>query len=314
MFREASPEERKLFYHEEWGADRLPDYIVKSLKNREFAFDYDGEGPKDRYRSFVSLTQLEGQIVASKPYAAYTSVSLYEEPQKRRGWLSAELVFDIDAKDLPARSCSCSEGEVCERCLQDAKEYVLRFTEDLKDIFALRDINFVYSGRGYHLRVQDREVVGLSSQERAELLDYISGNVVPEDLRGRGYPSIFRARATGVLPFLGLDQLREMGLTKPKAEKLQEELPSLLPELKRGDFSRVRRLLKEKKNYTAFLEGLSKVNASMVDARVTVDIKRILRLPTSLHSKVSMVCTPVRDLESFDPLKHAVPRFARERD
>ncbi len=312
LLREATPEERKRYYLEEWGASKLPEYITETLTMREFAFDYNGEGPKDRYRSFVSVTQLEGHIVGSQPYAAYSSVSFYREPQKREGWLKAELVFDIDAKDLPVRSCSCSQGEVCEVCLREAKEFVLTISDTLRETFSLKDINFVYSGRGYHIRVLDKEALNLGSQERAELLDYIAGNVIPEkeELKG-GYPEIFRRRAVRILPLLSTPVLKELGLPPAKAEKLLANLSEVLPELERGSFRKVKKLLK--KDYSTFLEALRKINAGMLDARVTVDVKRILRLPSSLHSKVSMICTPVKNIESFDPFKEAVPKFVWER-
>ncbi|MDK2854743.1 MAG: primase small subunit, partial [Thermococcaceae archaeon] len=53
------------------------------------------------------------------------------------------------------------------------------------------------------------------------------------------------------------------------------------------------------------------------DGRVTVDVKRILRLPSSLHSKVGLIATYIgnseRELESFNPFKDAVPKF-REKE
>jgi len=52
----------------------------------------------------------------------------------------------------------------------------------------------------------------------------------------------------------------------------------------------------------------------LVDAKVTIDLKRILRLPTSLHSMVSMKCMEVKNIESFDPFKEAVPKFVSERE
>ncbi|HEC88087.1 MAG TPA: DNA primase catalytic subunit PriS, partial [Thermoplasmata archaeon] len=51
------------------------------------------------------------------------------------------------------------------------------------------------------------------------------------------------------------------------------------------------------------------INAGLADGKVTIDTKRILRLPSSLHSKVSMICKLVKNWESFDPLKEAVPKF-----
>ena len=42
-------------------------------------------------------------------------------------------------------------------------------------------------------------------------------------------------------------------------------------------------------------------------------LKRILRLPSSLHSKVSMKCMDVKNRENFDPFDKAVPKFVYER-
>jgi DNA primase small subunit len=52
---------------------------------------------------------------------------------------------------------------------------------------------------------------------------------------------------------------------------------------------------------------------NLMDAKVTVDTKRILRLPSSLHSKISRKCTHVEDLKNFEPEKEAVPEFAKEK-
>ncbi|MGZ7120201.1 MAG: DNA primase catalytic subunit PriS, partial [Methanobacterium sp.] len=47
--------------------------------------------------------------------------------------------------------------------------------------------------------------------------------------------------------------------------------------------------------------------------KVTIDLKRILRLPSSLHSMVSMKCMEVKNIDSFDPFKDAVPKFVLEK-
>jgi DNA primase small subunit len=52
----------------------------------------------------------------------------------------------------------------------------------------------------------------------------------------------------------------------------------------------------------------------LVDAKVSIDLKRILRLPSSLHSGVSMKSTLIKNLETFDPFQDAVPKFVYERD
>ncbi|MEE8359072.1 MAG: DNA primase small subunit domain-containing protein, partial [Candidatus Hydrothermarchaeales archaeon] len=154
MFKEATPAERRIYYNEEWKPSDVPSFLRDSITYREFGFDHDGSGPRDRYNPFKDLNQLESFLKRRSPFAVYSSVSYYEEPSNRNGYQKAELVFDIDAKDLPVKNC-CSKGEVCEVCLETAKDVVLNIEEIFKKELGIKSINFVYSGRGYHMRILD---------------------------------------------------------------------------------------------------------------------------------------------------------------
>jgi len=315
VFGEASPEERRRFYTEEWRPSDVPEFILRTLSQREFGFDRTGGGPSDRYNRMASVEQLQGVLRRLAPYGVYSSVSLYSVPERREGWLGAELVFDVDAKDLPVRGCSCARGEVCGTCLEEAKQHVLGIAEVLRDDFALEEMHFVYSGRGYHLRVTDREVMELGSRERAEILDYVAAGVVPELTElGFGYPAHFRRRMQLLLPRLSEEMLRDAKVPKKAREVLlsREGRERVLRGLKGG--TGVLTEMLKKRGAERLMELVRRINAEMVDAKVTVDVKRILRLPGSLHSKVSMKCMLVRKIESFDPLSQAVPRFVSERE
>ncbi len=61
------------------------------------------------------------------------------------------------------------------------------------------------------------------------------------------------------------------------------------------------------------VKGIASLNLTLVDAKVSIDLKRILRLPSSLHSGVSMKSTLIKNLETFDPFQDAVPKFVYER-
>ena len=317
IFSEATPEERRRYYREEWSLKEVPEFILETLPQREFGFDHRGEGPSDRYNLITTPAQLEGVLIRIAPYAAYSSVSFYSRPERREGWLGAELVFDVDAKDLPLRPCSCAPGEVCEACLGEAKEYIQGVAEVLREDFALEELHFIYSGRGYHLRVLDGKVLRMRSQERASLLDYVAGGVVPPgellELR-RGYPRIFRLHLLRLLSLLSPGVFRGSGIPPRRAEALLEPrtLRRVANELEEGSFSLLRAKLGSR-GFARFLELMRRLNAEMLDARVTVDVKRILRLPSSLHSKVSMKCVHIKNLERFDPFKHAIPKFLEER-
>ncbi|KPU63614.1 DNA primase [Thermococcus sp. EP1] len=325
LFREMSKGERTKYYSEEWNVRKIPSFILKTLENREFGFDHTGEGPNDRKNVFYHIKDLEDYIKITAPYSIYSSVALYEEPRNMKGWLGAELVFDIDAKDLPLKRCNHETGKVCPICLEDAKELTKDTFIILKEDFGFENVHLVYSGRGYHIRVLDDWALSLDSKAREKILNYISSaeEIAFEDLQERrillssGYFRVFRFRFGYFIKRVSEYHLRNIGLNRRQIEQILEKKENIY-----RDFV-------EKGMLTAFPRGVgyrtllrlfslsTTFSKAYFDGRVTVDIKRILRLPSSLHSKVGLITTYIgnneKDLEKFDPFKNAVPKF-REKE
>ncbi len=317
-FCEANLEDRKSFYENEWNASNLPNFIKSTIEKREFAFDIGGSGPNDRYNQFSNLDDLKKYIKTKYPYAIYSSVSFYDYPKKREGWQGAELVFDIDAKDLPIKSCECRSPNICEKCLQDAKHIALSVLKLLKDDFDLKDIHLIYSGRGYHIRVQDREVYPI--EDRNYILDYILASDNKDFIKNPqnlfttfGYSKVYRERLKFVIKNLKKEDLRKEGFASGRIEKFIQNREDIIESLDKRDVSKFQKAISlGEKTLDKLFSLVSRINAQLVDARVTVDVKRILRLPTSLHSKVSMVCTHINSIENFNPLNQAIPQFRKK--
>ncbi|ASJ08300.1 DNA primase [Thermococcus siculi] len=325
LFREATKAERARYYKKEWSAKKLPRFIVETLDNREFGFDHTGEGPSDRKNVFLDVRDLEDYIKATGPYAIYSSVALYENPRDMEGWLGAELVFDIDAKDLPLRRCQDlhEHGKVCPICLEDAKELARDTLIVLKEDFGFEDVHVIYSGRGYHIRVLDEWAMGLDGKAREKVLSYISAaeEITFDDIQSRkimlssGYYRVFRLRFGYFLRRMNENHLFNINLRRNQVEMLLENREEIYENFVRKGL------------LTAFPQGIgyktltklfalsSTFSKAYFDGRVTVDVKRILRLPSSLHSKVGLITTYIgpdeRKLERFDPFEDAVPEFRR---
>ena len=326
LFREATKAERSKYYKKEWSAKKLPKFIVETLENREFGFDHTGEGPSDRKNVFMDVRDLEDYVKATAPYAMFSSVALYENPREMEGWLGAELVFDIDAKDLPLRRCQNlhEHGKVCPICLEDAKELARDTLIVLKEDFGFEDVHVIYSGRGYHIRVLDDWAMELDGKAREKVLSYISAaeEITFEDIRSRrimlssGYHRVFRLRFGYFIRRANANHLLNIGLNKSQVERLLENREEIYENFVRKGL------------LTAFPQGIgyrsltklfalsSTFSKAYFDGRVTVDVKRILRVPSSLHSKVGLVTTYIgpdeRKLERFDPLRDAVPDFRKK--
>ena len=178
MFSKATLKERRQYYREEWSVKDLPEFIATDLKKREFGFDHNGRGPNDRYKVFKGPESLGKFLKFKSPFASYVSVAFYNNPRRREDWLKAEYIFDVDAKDIPIRTCQCNG--VCEVCLSEALEIVNTLIDTLQSDLGLKNIHLIYSGRGYHIRILDEEMMTANSELRSEVLKYVAGAEVPK--------------------------------------------------------------------------------------------------------------------------------------
>ncbi len=233
--RESTPEERERYYNEEWSQKDLPDFLLHTLSLREFGFDHKGEGPNDRYNQFMTPEELSNFLREKYPYATYGSVALYEIPSERRKWMKSELAFDIDAKDLPFKSCDCTGESVCELCLDDARRVTANFADTLSSDLGLDNIHLVYSGRGYHIRVFDDSVMGMGQTGRSQVVEYVTGGVVPTDVTlALGYSSVFRKRVLRTFNHLQKEDLVNNGIGTVPASKLMEKKDRAIERIEKG--------------------------------------------------------------------------------
>ena len=318
-FKPASTYERKTFYKEEWDVKDVPDFIIDSIASREFGFDHHGQGPNDRYKTFLDRARLKRFMKIKNPFAAYVSVAYYAKPEKRQGWKKSEMVFDVDAKDIPIRTCQCNEGEVCDKCLEQAKEIVLMIRDVLKGDLGLKNINLIYSGRGYHVRILDEEVMDSSSEMRGQIVQYVVGAKEVELLNPMEYKNLQHFVIPYAYPknFTNWSKYTIQHLTKKN--KLNDVNSKLLNDaIKNSHFLSENQWGPFRANigpirYNKLIKAVSRVNMDITDTKVSIDLKRILRLPSTLHSKVSMKSTLIKNIEKFDPFDDAVPKFVYER-
>ena len=65
--------------------------------------------------------------------------------------------------------------------------------------------------------------------------------------------------------------------------------------------------------YDKLLVKIANIHKGLCDTKVSIDTKRILRLPSTLHYKVSMKCTAIKDIETFNQFDVSVPKYVGER-
>jgi len=182
-----------------------------AVAQREFGFLIFPQRVMLRHRAFKEATELRGFIRENVPSDCYYSSAYYSEPSREmegKGWLGADLIFDIDADHL-ATDCKklhdrwfcqdCQETGVgrapeacpacrsqrfkeetwfCEQCLDAAKNETLKLTDFLRNDLGLStaEVHVCFSGhRGYHVHVESPAVREMDQLARKEIVDYVSG-------------------------------------------------------------------------------------------------------------------------------------------
>ena len=255
-------------------SERIP--APENIESREFGFK-DFEDKMIRHISFKSEGEYKAYLLKNTPKSAYYSVAFYVDPtapMEAKGWMKADVAFDIDIKDaskkikensfwmcktchsygsLPAPefcpkcgSKDVAEVEwVCDECLEEVKGEAQKLVDIFTEDFGLekKDFSVYFSGNnGYHFYIYNETFRKMDQQERVEIVEYITLSSFKED--------IYKKNA----PISG--QLRE-----------RKKVP--------------------------------------IDPNVTVDVKRVFRAPETLHDESGLAKVKVSSLESFDPMKEA---------
>ncbi|MBS7288858.1 MAG: DNA primase small subunit PriS [Candidatus Freyarchaeota archaeon] len=218
---------------------------------------------------------------------------------------------------------------LCETCLETAKNELIKLVEDylITDFgISMDEIRVVFSGhRGYHVHVTSDTLLDLDQNARREIIDYIKGVGLEPRYHGlvevreerskiiRG-PRVDEEGWRGRLVKGVIETIQLMDESNiPQERKIKNTLRSLLKDknrveasLKEGIWDPVRGVGVEAWEYLVRL-AVERVGGK-IDEPVTADVRRLIRLPTSLHGKTGFkVCpVPLRELSSFDPFKHAL--------
>jgi len=318
----------------------LPDRFGR----REFAFVLFGGKGMVRHLGFDKREAVWGFLEERVPLHAYYSSAYYQTPNapkmQEKNWMGAELIFDLDSDHLP----NAENMEYTESLALVKKEFKKLVEEFLLGDFGFQEkyLDLYFSGgRGYHCHVKDPGVFDLDSNERREIVDYITARDLQDSI-------IFHEQATGrrqygdhvyasgkSLKMPTPDQagwkgrisrgiidivdeikksddpekkLLEYGVQKKDAERLIQELSEeRVNRIKSGLLDQTKTIRKFFLN-NALRKTAVTLSAGETDEPVTCDIKRLIRLPYSLHGKTGfkVVKITLDELNAFDPLNDAV--------
>lgn len=214
----------------------------------------------------------------------------------------------------------------CEKCLEAAKNETFKLIDDflIPDFgFSYNDLTITFSGhRGYHIHVDTEVIREIDQNARREIVNYLMGQGVDPKLQG-----IVHTKGKIILPLLNEPAWRGKSikalinflknLNNEQIEKLKKDIGFEKVEALTTNREIIIKKLQEGVIPTSILkfETFNKILkfaieefSCKIDSVVTADIKRLMRLPSSLHGKTGLKVSIINyiDLEKFDPLKDSV--------
>lgn len=318
----------------------LPDRFGR----REYAFILFGGRGMMRHIGFDKKTDFSNFIKDKAPCHVYYSSAYYKTPaaptMQEKGWMGAELIFDLDSDHLPN-----VETLSYEKQLDVVKKEFCKLVNDflLSDFgFDEKFIELYFSGgRGYHCHVKDPKILCLDSNERREIVDYITGRDLKDSLvfhdqatgkKSYGQKSFASGKtlkmpkpddpgwkgriSRGIIDIVDeikqskypIEKLKDYGVNEKDAEKLLTDLSEeRIKRIKEGNLDQSKSIRKFFLN-NALRKTAVSMSAGETDEPVTCDIKRLIRLPGSIHGKTGLQVKKIDidELESFDPLRDAI--------
>jgi DNA primase small subunit len=304
----------KKYYFDHFDLIRVPD----RTSEREFGFQKFNSG-MIRHISIKDDKELHLLLMKNIPSDVYCSNACYSFPNlpmNEKDWKEADLIFDIDAKDLNLEcrrnhtvskcndcneistsnnNCSkCNSIKIekkslpCKNCINASKNEVLKLSNILIEDFNVQqnDIHVYFSGNeGFHVYVYNSHFQQLGSKERSELIDYIMFHgAIPETF------GMKKIKPNRIL-FPDFEEKGWRGRFSKEVYGTKSKRSKVITELIVNGYS----------SFQKTLDDISNRIGVKVDPNVTMDIHRIFRLPGSLNSKSGLTKIFCNDLPKFDP-------------
>ncbi len=303
----------KKYYFENFGQIKVP----PRTSEREFGYKKFDSG-MIRHLSVKDDKNLHLLLIKEVPSDVYCSNAYYSFPNlpmNEKDWKEADLIFDIDAKDLHLecrknhliiKCTSCNETSLineycpncnstkletqsttCKKCIDASKQEIKKLIDILTDDLGIAEenIHVYFSGNeGFHVHVYNSRFEKLRSRERGELVDYLMlKGMMPETF---GFKRFKPERSN----FATLDDTGWRGRIAKEVFGSKSKRSKTISTILSDGYS-------EFQNQLASLS--SKVGVQ-IDPNVTIDVHRIFRLPGSLNSKSGLAKVLCVDIDKFD--------------
>jgi len=298
------------YYSTDFNLNGLETVIdFSNFSQREFGF-VTLYGKFYRNISFENPQALKDYLVDRTPLNAYVGAVYDNSPSRENpihslDWKGHELVFDIDLDEYDAARqhvCDCQgANQVCTYCWQLVNLAISIIDETLRFDFGMENIIWLFSGRrGVHGWVIDKRGFNLNQEQRMSIINYLTV-IHGEDEKARvqnrnKFPSDFRKRIEHNVFDYFLKNARHkdllsLGLNSTRASNIRGQLNQQDGKI---DATLRRSFNKDLARINKYDEILRRW-VPRIDHKVSIDLRRLLRMPNSIHGKTGRIA------RIFDP-------------
>ncbi|MBS3059973.1 MAG: DNA primase catalytic subunit PriS [DPANN group archaeon] len=281
----------------------------RDVGHREFGFGNDKK-IDFRHYSFKQEQDLQNYFVSETPLYGSYSCAYYEfpagRPMLKKNKQGSELTFEFDVH--------CTHNTLtCNICMDTTKQDTLSLIEDflIPDFgFSKNDVSVNFSGnRGYHIHVENDKVQELNSRARREIIDYVMGRDIEFMPQQRPLPAhhgwqgkLSRALHS-VIENATPESLREYGFKSTTIEKIIQNKNAILHDINLGIYTNFPRSMNA---WQKILQKKIDETRLEIDAGVTLDVSRLMRIPSSLHGGTAFCASIIKNLDAYEPLRDSV--------
>ena len=255
--------------------------------------------------------------------------------EKHDSWKCKKCGKEGKGRQLMCDECGTPtelEEWFCAECLEETKRKVFNLLDFLEKDFGFSEgivVNF--SGRaGYHVHVRNEAIRSLSNHARIELIDYLTANnlnifshfkkegalfKVTQGFPEGGWSKRILELINKLLEEGNTDKIAVLGsITSSQAKRLLSGKEMITESIKeRGVlpsfFGRASSAKESQsdKFWQSFIQSIVE-RLAPIDRQTSVDIRKILRVPETLHGSTGFVASKVEvdALQKFKPLRDAV--------
>ncbi len=313
--RNVTKELLKRYYSNHFEIEPLVNLIgLSGFSTREFGFDL-GNNIFIRNLSFKTPTELvkflgEKGVFQAYIGAVYDRGPSKENPIQKLNWIFREVVFDIDLDDFDSvRKCGCrGADQFCKECWSLIQDAMVFLDETLRLDFGFKELKWFFSGRrGVHCWIKDEFSKFLDQDQRAAIIDYL--NLLPHDERLSPQfveiPRFAKSLRDRIFSWISrsyfihstVDELKKLKFSQKDIENIK----SYVLEKKDFKIEDYLQVVPDKINPTHLVNAIVVSRYPRIDRKVTIDTRRLLRIPRSIHRITGKVCVEIKELDNFYP-------------